>query len=45
MTPITLKLGEVQAQLAVPVRQELADSLDGSLEEAMGTLRGRSWSL
>ncbi|MCP4360360.1 MAG: type II toxin-antitoxin system Phd/YefM family antitoxin [Chloroflexi bacterium] len=31
-------------KLAAQVRQELADSLDGSLEETMGTLRGRSWS-
>ena len=31
-------------QLAAQVRQELENSLDGSLEEAMGELRGRSWS-
>ena len=31
-------------QLAAQVRQELANSLDGSLEETMADLRGRSWS-
>ncbi len=31
-------------QLAAQVRQELANSLDSSLEEAMSDLRGRSWS-
>lgn len=31
-------------QLAAVVRQELADGMGDSLDEAMGELRGRSWS-
>ena len=31
-------------RLAAQVRQELENNLNGSLEEAMGELRGRSWS-
>jgi PHD/YefM family antitoxin component YafN of YafNO toxin-antitoxin module len=30
--------------LAAEIRQQLRDKLDGSLEEVMASLRGRSWS-